>query len=344
MSFDAFRGLAMIAVIAAHASGAAYSGEYSSTGKWNFFFLLTYVQLLLFAVPALVFMSGYWSSKRPIESLQDYRIFLIRKLSRILIPYLFWSFILLGYAAVRTQNIDVYKIALKLLTGRACYPYYFIIALVQLYIITPLLHYINRKQYGLILVLVFSVMSLLAVYLSRVYNIIWHLPIYLPFYSWIMFYEIGLLMGTRRNKATTAKNINFYVLPALIISMLISEIEAIMLVFKYNNLYFAISPVKYSTFLYSICVIIAFVLVRERLKHWPRFLVTIGNYSFGIYLIHIPVLNQVAGFAQKSNVVFSFQPLYQFIVVALTLLTCLIIVGITRRLLPKPFCVKVLGF
>ncbi len=346
VSFDAFRGLAIAAVVAAHTTGTVFSEGYSSVGsKWNFFLLLAYVQILLFTVPALIFMTGYWSAKRPINSLQDYRIFLTKKLSRVLIPYLFWSLVILGYSAIKTQQINPDKIILKLLTGGACYPYYFVIAITQLYIITPLLQYINRKQYGLILVLIFSIVSYLALYLSRVFNIIiWPLPIYLPFYSWVIYYEIGLLMGTRRNKIIDAKNIHIFILPAALVSLLLSEIEAMVLLSKYNNLYLAISPVKYSTFLYSVCIIIVFLHVRRRLKYQPKLLATIGNYSFGLYLIHVPVLNQVVNLVQKSSTIYSFQPLYQFVVVTLTILICLVIINITRRLLPTSFCVKVLGF
>jgi len=177
-----------------------------------------------------------------------------------------------------------------------------------------------------------------------VYNIIGHLPAALPFYSWIIFYEIGLLIGSRDDKTFAPKNMRFFILPVLLVCLLASELEGMILLLKYDNLDFAVSAVKYSSFLYSICIITAFLHLRKRLSHRPESLVTIGNYSFGIYLIHIPVLNQAANLVQKSSTIYSFPPLYQFIGVTLTILTCSVIIGITRRLLPKPFCVKVLGF
>lgn len=344
LSFDAFRGLAMAAVVAAHGLGTVYQGDYSSIGKWNFYFLLAYVQPLLFTVPALFFMSGYWSSKRPINSLGDYRAFLAKKLSRVLIPYLFWSLVILGYGAVKTRSIDVYRIVLELLTGRASYPYYFIIALVQLYLITPLLHYINHRRHGLILVLALTIVSLSAIYLSRVYGVIFHLPIYLPFYSWVIYYELGLLIGANRDTTVFSKNTRLFVLPAAIVCLLMSEIEATILVSKCNNLPFAISPVKYSTFSYSICVIAAFLIARERISRWPKFLVSCGNYSFGIYLIHLPVLNQVAELVRRYETIYSFQPLYQVTITVLTLSFCLVVIGVAQAVLPKTFCVKILGF
>jgi len=344
LSFDAFRGVAIIAVVVIHASGAGFSFRYSPTGRWNFIFIASYLQLLLFAVPVLIFMAGYWSSKSPIKSLQDYKVFLARKLPRILIPYLFWSFILLGYVAVRTQDVNVRWIIFKLLTGGACFPYYFIIVIAQLYVITPLLKYINRRPYGLILVLILNAIYLLALYLSRVYNIIWHLPAYLPFCSWILFYEIGLLVGSSDNKIFAAKKTRPFILPAILVCLLISELEGMILLSKYNNLSFAISPVKYSSFLYSVCIIVGFLFIRNRLKCWPKFLVAVGNYSFGIYLIHILVLNKVVDIIQEIDVIYSFQPLYQFIVVSMTVSICFALVDVIRKLLPESFSRRFLGF
>ena len=82
LSFDAFRGLAIIAVVAIHAMSVFEWGP-SKTGVWDPFSVITYYrQSLSLAVPVFIFISGYWASIKPIESLSDYRIFLIKKLSR----------------------------------------------------------------------------------------------------------------------------------------------------------------------------------------------------------------------------------------------------------------------
>ena len=340
LSFDAFRGFAIIAVVAIH------SWIYPTTGGWNLFFIVTYRQLLNFAVPAFIFISGYWSSKKSIKSLEDYKTFLGRRLPRVLIPYFFWSFILLGYEAIKTHDVNVYRIIFKLLTGRATTIYFFIIVISQFYIITPLLQYINRRRYGLMLVLILNVISLLSAYLSRLYFNYW-IPVSSAFYSWIIFYEIGLLAGSSDYKIFTAKKVQLFILPAILVCLLISGLEASIILSKYDNLsarYFAVAPVKYSSFLYSICIITAFLHIRKRLSHRPKFLAALGYYSFGIYLIHIPILNQVANLIQKSSTIYSFQSLYQLTVVLITIAICFILIDVARKLLPKSFCRKVLGF
>jgi surface polysaccharide O-acyltransferase-like enzyme len=346
LSFDAFRGLAIIAVVAIHAAYLGFSIRTAPNGQWIFFFLVAYCQLLNFAVPAFVFISGYWQSKKPIESLKDYRVFLVRRLSRILVPYFFWSVILLGYAAIRAHEVDAYRIIFKLMTGRAAvpyYPYYFIIVIAQLYILTPLLSYINRKPYGLILVVVLNVLGLLALYLSRL-KVIWHLPVTLPFYLWIVFYEMGLLTGTCADRLFSFKKLHSLILPGILISILVSEMEGFAILSRFNDTFFAVSITKYSSFLYSVFVILGFLVLRERISRWPGFLVTLGKYSFGIYLIHIIILARVTELISKIDIVYLFQPAYQLIAVLLTLLICLVLIVIARRLLPESFCERVLGF
>ncbi|MDD5328330.1 MAG: acyltransferase [Phycisphaerae bacterium] len=343
LSFDAFRGAAIIAVIAIHASATGFSWRHSTAGEWNFFFLITYRQLLSFAVPAFIFISGYWSSKEQIRSLRDYKTFLMKRLSRVLVPYFLWSFILLGYEAVKTYDVNVYGIVFKLLTGSACQGYFFILMIIQLYIMTPLLMYVNRKRYGLTLVLVLNIISLFVLYLSRVYNVIGRVPAALPFYSWIIFYEIGLLVGSRGEKISTSQRTRFLILPVLLVSLLVSELEGMILLLRYDNLNFAVSAIKYSSVFYSVCIIFGFLFLRKNVKYWPKSLVLMGNYSFGIYLIHFPILDRVSDIFKRCSI-YSFQPLYQLAVVLMTISICFVLIGISRKLFAASFCHRILGF
>ena len=140
------------------------------------------------------------------------------------------------------------------------------------------------------------------------------------------------------------KNMHIFILPAILVCLLISGLEASVLLSKYDDWYFAVASVKYSSFLYSVCVILGFLLAREHFNHWPKFLVKLGSCSFGIYLIHIIVLNRVLNIVPKSNIIYSLQPLYPLAVVFITISLCFVVISITRKLLPKSFCHKVLGF
>jgi surface polysaccharide O-acyltransferase-like enzyme len=343
LSFDAFKGFAIIAVVAIHAINPNVS-------PYSLAYLL-YRQSLNFAVPAFFFISGYWSSKRPIKSLGDYKAFLKRRLLRILVPYLFWSSMLLGYSVISTRDINGFKIICQLLTGEASIGYYFVIALLQLYIITPLLQYINRRlnEYGFILILVFGMASIFALYLSRVFNVIWHLPAALPFYSWIIYYEIGLFMGDRCNEAIASHKMRLCILCAALFSWPVSVMEVAVILSNRTDPDFAAylgqySYYLYSVCLYSVCVIFVFLSAREYFKRLPRLLSMIGYYSFGIYLIHAPILGQLVVALQKCDAVCSFQVVYQFILVVVTVSICFVLISAARKLLPEFVYSKILGF
>lgn len=341
-SFEAFRGIAIIAVVAIHAIPWEFYRDY---------IVLSYRQVLNFAVPSFLFISGYWLSKKPIRSLGDYKSFLQKRLSRVLIPYLFWSVVFLLYENNKTHDFGVAQILCTFLTGAASYHFhhlYFIIVIAQLYMLTPLLNYVNRKPYGFISVLIFNIGSLFLLYLFSLGDL-WFVddPYYLihsPFLLWVIFYQMGLLIGSSDSEGFIPRNMHKFILPAILVALVISVLEAITILSKYDDWHRAICAIKYSSFIYSTCIIFGFLILRERLRNWPRFLVVLGNYSFGIYLIHVIILRGVVRIMPKVDTIYSFQVLYGLMVVLITLITCYVVITITRKLLPKPFYSSVLGF
>jgi surface polysaccharide O-acyltransferase-like enzyme len=302
---------------------------------------------LNFAVPAFLFISGYWLSQKSIKSWGDYKSFLKRRFSRILVPYLFWSLVFLGYEACKAHEVSIVRILSKLLIGGASHHFYFIIVIAQLYLLTPILQYLNRKPYGFVSVLIFNIVTLLVWYVySR--DDLWfvedpHCLIHSPFLFWIIFYQIGLLVGSDDNEGFVLQNFHFLILFAVLVSLAVSWLEAIAISY-YDNWLRAICALKYSSFVYSTCIIFGFLALRERLKRWPKVLIALGNYSFGIYLIHMIFIRGIAKVIRRIDAVYSFQVLNQFIVVLITLITCCVLITAAQRLLPKPFYKKVLGF
>jgi surface polysaccharide O-acyltransferase-like enzyme len=342
-SFDALRGIAIIAVVAMHAI---------PWQEYQDYVILSYRQLLNFAVPVFLFISGYWSTKKPISSLEDYKQFLIKRFLRVLIPYLFWSVIYLAYEDIKTHSFDIEKTLFAILTGKASGHFYFIILIIQLYVLTPLLQYTNRRQFGIELVFLLNMIYLLVQYLMCLHGLwnftdplgIVHIPFHVLFLSMVVFYQAGLLMRSHYNEVSIPRIMRSVVLPAILISAVISVQEALMILTHYGNWLLAISPLKYSSFLYFACVIWGFLALRERFKNWPKLLVTIGEYSFGIFLIHMIILRGIAKVLHKVALNWSSQLLYQSIVILMTLSICLVLIYLTRRFLPKPLYSKVLGF
>jgi surface polysaccharide O-acyltransferase-like enzyme len=339
LSFDAFKGVAIIAVVAIHAiyaGGSPYSPAF-----------VYYRQLLNFSVPLFFFIAGYWSSMAKIESLRDYTHFLRGRLSRVLIPYFFWSAILLGYEAYCSGSIDLYQIIFKLFTGGACLGYYFVIAIAQVYVLTPVLQYINRRfeWYGFAVIIIFGLAVFFLLYLSRYFEVIGHLPWAIPFYTWIIYYEIGLFLPARCAQTITSPKFRVYIYLTFPVSLLILLTEISFMLYRGGRFDFSVNPVKYSTLLYSVCVILALFSFKDIFSRLPTKLIyKLGYYSYGIYLVHVMVLAQAATFIRRISIISSFQPVLQLILVAVTIMMCIVIINVSRKLLPNTFCRKVLGF
>ena len=80
LSFQAFRGIAIICVVAIH---SIVGFETFSHSNWNFYFIFIYRQLLNFAVPAFLFISGYWVAKENFNNLKEYKLFLNKRLKKV---------------------------------------------------------------------------------------------------------------------------------------------------------------------------------------------------------------------------------------------------------------------
>jgi peptidoglycan/LPS O-acetylase OafA/YrhL len=151
-------------------------------------------------------------------------------------------------------------------------------------------------------------------------------------------------VGGRHGRLPVGHKMRFCILFAIPFSWLLSGLEASIILSRYNNMSFAVFFVKYSTLLYSLCVILGFLVGREYFRRLPKVFGAIGQYSFGIYLINVIILGWVANIFQRFSVIHSFQPLYQLILVVTTLSICLVLISATRKLLPEFFCSRILGF
>lgn len=339
MSFDAFRGIAIIAVVAIHAIPWKLS-------RCEIY--LSYRQMLNFAVPSFIFMSGYWMAKKT-EGITGANCinFLRKRLLRVMIPFLFWSLVYFGYAVAKMHDINVAQMPLMFFTGTYTYHLYFVVVIAQLYILTVPLNFIDSRPYGFISILMLNMVGLLIIYHFCLSGY-WHTyadfhKINSPFYEWIIFYYIGLKLGNVDDKRYIPRNIHVFIMHALLIAMVISMMEAI-IISKFKHGEMSDSALKFSSFIYSTCIIFCFLVLRERLQTWPRFLVILGEYSFGIYLVHGIVLRGLVRVVHNVHVLYYFQPLYEFIVVSTTLLICYGVIAFSRKLFPRPIYSQILGF
>jgi peptidoglycan/LPS O-acetylase OafA/YrhL len=166
----------------------------------------------------------------------------------------------------------------------------------------------------------------------------------LPFYTWIIYYEIGLFLPARFAQTIISPKFRVYIYLAVPVSLVILLTEISFMLSQSDQLDFVVSPVKYSTLLYSVCVILVLLSYKDAFGRLPKLIYKLGYYSYGIYLVHVMVLEQSAMFIRRVNVISSFQPVLQLVLVAVTIMICIVIISVSHKLLTNSFCRKVLGF
>jgi len=147
-------GLATICVVLYHASGWGFvamfwwthrylpvtSPNFDQIGSTAYFALRTVEQLVSFAIPAFLFVSGVFAAMAASRSDRgEVWRGIGRRLLQLVLPYLIWSAVMLALEAAQGATLTPLQIVRILLTGRATSAFYFVPLLCQLYLLSPLL-------------------------------------------------------------------------------------------------------------------------------------------------------------------------------------------------------------
>lgn len=198
--FDLIRVVAALTVIGIHIT-ASYI--YLS----NTAYILN--QLARFAVPLFLIMSGFLLYYADINSgFSGVKNFYIKRFKKLLRPYIIWTFIYAGLNAYAARNWagEIAKIPYHLIWGTASYHLYFIIIILQLYLIYPWLRHQVKKRPATILFaslfLSFVCQTLLYFDMLGIYKLpAGYNMFYLVFFPvWIFYFVFGMIAASKRQK------------------------------------------------------------------------------------------------------------------------------------------------
>jgi len=140
---DLIRTLSIILVIMLHAATTMLKASYVPEDYW--WTAVVYKTLALPCVPLFVMLSGALLLKRT-KLNEPIRVFLLKRLRRIGLPFVFWSAVYLTWSFYITKTpVTLNNIVtgiLYSLFGGAYYHFWFIYLIVGLYLITPILRVI----------------------------------------------------------------------------------------------------------------------------------------------------------------------------------------------------------
>jgi len=340
--WDNWKGLAVIAVVAIHASDLT---RLFPEGSLNWIFGLGFRQVVNFAVPMFLALSGYFSvsakGKGAIDFYKD-------RLPRILLPYAFWTILSLARTSPLTPpSLD--EVIRAFLFGEGIWIGYFVIVLLQYILITPLLMRIQSMRIHLTIICILTVAGLALSYYTRVQSIgfFGEFPgSALPFIFWYPFYHFGLLMRLRsvNSNSQSLKSNVLKLWMVFFAALFFSFLEG--LFWGFEGFYsLGASQIKVSSFAASLALasiaIIGFKA--ETFLRNPSALTFLGRNSYAIYLIHLNLLTVTRKIVDLVPGIYEIQPLYIALLMVFTILFCALFIGVFRKIASDRVSAVVLG-
>lgn len=254
--------------------------------------------LINFPVALFIFLSGYLTK---VQGVSDLSRFYTKRTLRVILPYIVWT-VIYTYASGHPSELFF-----NLITTKANYVLYYIFVYIQIVLLTPVVIKLAKSRYQWIGWFIQPVAFIIFRYLPLAYGFIidttW---ISINCLMWFSYYYLGIVLGNGLADVVHVSNKRFILLYG--ISLLIQYIEGFGWYFV-GNYDMATTQIKISTMLSSICFccmcykfIISNIQSNTRGKNLKAvyFLSTIGDCSFGIYLLH-PLIIYIFKFSVIYN-------------------------------------------
>lgn len=282
LSVDFFKGIAMLCVISIHSIG--YLPFVQCSGRDLPLFFVR--QLTVIGVPLFVFWAGYFASTR-----------VAKRMIRLGVPYLIWTFIWVAIYNSDRLLRPISFVCVDLGLGFGTQIGYYVVALIQLTILTPvLLKGVQRFPARTILLAVLLNASTILLYYLFGNGIIscGRIPVPTPcpsilFSMWILPYVLGLwcrVHHTDSGKRVVPFAYRKMIFVATSVALILEVFEGV----SWSAGSVAVSQFRLTSFLFSILVCMACYCIHLRVSS-INLLCVLGRGSFIVYLTHMLVLN-----------------------------------------------------
>ena len=312
---DYIRFIACFAVMIVHITATGVT-EYIH-GSFPYTLMLLINRSLKFTTPVFIFLSGvtsfYSYSKRNREF--NYIEFLIKRLSKVLIAYFVWCIIYyVVYMRLGYYAMDIKFFLKSVLQGTISYHLYFVIIIVQMYIVGPLFYFILKKTDKKVAILILAgIVTYICAEFIR-FDLSDRL-----FLKYMVFYMLGIFLTMEYDKYLMwiKKNKMFIIAGYIAMSLIYAIVTYYDSVFN-TFVWFVFSSV--SVFF----VYLVGLLMKEKLANIYSFIKVFGQSSYYVYLMHPLILTIMTIYAQNSFLsVTNKILLYVFTVIPITVISCL---------------------
>ncbi len=302
---DAFRGLAFAAVVLQHAIGI-YNRRGGLT-VWDKWVTAGLFNLVKFAVPAFLFLSGLVLFYNHYQQL-NYRRFLVKRFREVIIPYLCWSFFYTFFYLRRWPVTPdfYYTYGQNVLLGKAGYHLWFIILIIQFYLLFPFLRCLFQKTEKVLpalsskaLVLIGATVIYLGLTqwsvtmrLNPANSVLLHLASYRDrtFLFWFLYFLLGGIAGLNLDRFRRLLKRVFF--PALLVFGGLGGYFTFYLNRPGDRLDLAYATsLKPSMVIFTLAAVSVFYYLTLKLAGSSAVLTMLGRYSLGAYFGHAVILN-----------------------------------------------------
>jgi peptidoglycan/LPS O-acetylase OafA/YrhL len=306
-------GIAAVFVVLNHALGWGFtamiwwphkfrpvlSPNFDQVHSQSYFLLRMLEQMVVVAVPAFLFVSGFFvvlalnrSSKQPVADV------IWRRIRILAMPFIIWSAIMLTLEVIQTRSFQLLEILRALLLGTAVPGFYFIPLLIQLYLLSPLILRWGRQSWRSLLAA--SGLSMMLVALLR-YGFI--LGVDMPgkdilsiliagwfFPGSLFWFGLGIVAGIDQNRfrSTAQKGALLWSISA--VGLIILGVLEWELLFHFSGKEWIGPTFTMLDMLYSLAFLISFMTISDRVLIFQKHISRLGGKAYGIYLAHSIVL------------------------------------------------------
>ena len=286
-------------------------------GQWQVFCK----PFINFAVATFIFLSGYLTK---VDN-ENWLKFYIRRITRVLVPYIIWTVI---YSIPDIRSSGPSALVKNLLCANATTTLYYIFVYIQFVLLTPLLGKLVKSPYRHLGWLIAPLSVILFKYipvfggiqLGKHIELFWNDACL----GWFTFYYLGLILGNK----IIDRQFNIRNLAVLYCASLLLQMAE-------GYLWFTVDPagcgsqLKLTSILSSsIFMLIIYSVLSSNHGTKCRLLSTIGDYSFGIYLVHMMILKELEPMALYSAIPY---PVTSLIILIISFIFCYICTAVTGK-------------
>jgi membrane-bound acyltransferase YfiQ involved in biofilm formation len=276
--------------------------NFSQLGSASYYMLRGLEQLIMFSVPAFLFVSGFFVAVATGRQGTIRWNVVLNRVKFLFVPYLMWSVLIFIWDGMQGRVDSAAGYLQKLLFGGTAPPFFYIPLVIQLYLLSPAIVPLMRKCPKLVL---------LSAGLLQLTLRLAEYPVLLgwnaPAANWIVrhapgwfipqavfWFVLGIFAGFHlsRMKLWLARA-RWPLLAATVLFFGLAFVEWEML-FRVSGKPWLPPGITLLDNLYSGALILTFIAFERSRMPFAGALQDLGTRSFGIYLIHAPVLEVVA--------------------------------------------------